>query len=71
MLIFAFFFISRKFQVGHCDVATQVGGLVSRSWVVVVLVWMPIVVVETEGVTGDNDDDLMMWQLVSVLMGFV
>jgi hypothetical protein len=65
VLIFVFFaFFLFPGSYGHCDMATQVGGLVLRSWVVVVSVWMPIVVVETEGVTGDNDDDLMMWQLV-------
>lgn len=61
--IFAFSILSRS--AGDCEVATQVGGPIWRSWDVVVSVWVPVVVVETKGMTGSGDvDGVMMWQSI-------
>lgn len=61
------FFLFPK-SAGNCDVATRVGGAISRCPDVLVSVCEPIVTVEAEGMAKMEVDDegggLMMWRLV-------
>jgi hypothetical protein len=68
-------FFSFPGSAGVCDEATQVGELISRCWGVTVLVCVPMVARDVEGMTGteiDGDEgSWCQWQLVWVLKGFI